>query len=502
MRIFKEAAEIPSPKTLLHNRRDVAFLIAVAILAGLTFPLTTILAGTQNADGVITALISTQKLTWYFWGQDRFLNFIPALAMPIVDVEWNLRFQIFLRTFFAFLAPLGVLYFFSQSVRFLTFCVVLTNCLLVLTLGSSAVFNLYVVHNPFGTSLVLFVLSLVLSRSGQRQIVWQLAALAIGFLAYATNIALLVIALPLIATAFCFALLPRPQLLRFFIINLLCIALAYLHSRLYGMGATPAGSSVSWQSIHSGYAAVASNISYGGWGIVAITAISCGVYSSKRDWLVSVLIVFGCVALIGVLSCSVWVQLNGYDIRYFLIFLLVGMACFSYLLCRAASRVVLDQRFAFGSLAIVLAVTWFVGLHGLSRSYTELVSPPFRGFASDVAATAIDNRAQLLIGDYWQVWPIVFEAHIQNNNRSDQLPVYGAAWRGDVLRKRILRLSWRKRGIQALCLLDSVDACSRTGAEALHTAMSVIPGSVRAVTVASKRMLLMTVTLEPTASDR
>ena len=162
----------------------------------------------------------------------------------------------------------------------------------------------------------------------------------------------------------------------------------------------------------------------------------------------------------------------------------------------------LDQRFAFGALAIVLAVTWFVGLHGLSRSYTELVSPPFRGFASDVAATAIDNRAQLLIGDYWQVWPIVFEAHIQNNNRSDQLPVYGAAWRGDVLRKRILRLSWRKRGIQALCLLDSVDACSRTGAEALHTAMSVIPGSVRAVTVASKRMLLMTVTLEPTASDR
>jgi len=114
LRIFKEAAGIPSPKTLLHNRRDVAFLIAVAILAGLTFPLTTILAGTQNADGVITALISTQKLTWYFWGQDRFLNFIPALAMPIVDVEWNLRFQIFLRTFFAFLAPLGVLYFFSQ----------------------------------------------------------------------------------------------------------------------------------------------------------------------------------------------------------------------------------------------------------------------------------------------------------------------------------------------------------------------------------------------------
>ena len=99
---------IESRKTLLLG---IALIILSGIVAGAILPLTHALAGYQDGDGILTSLISTQKLTWYVWGQDRLLNFIPALASPFSDVETNLRVQVFLRSFFAYLAPLGILVF-------------------------------------------------------------------------------------------------------------------------------------------------------------------------------------------------------------------------------------------------------------------------------------------------------------------------------------------------------------------------------------------------------
>ena len=46
-----------------------------------------------NADALLPSLMSTQRWTVFYWGQDRLANVVPLLTMPIRDPIWNFRFQ-------------------------------------------------------------------------------------------------------------------------------------------------------------------------------------------------------------------------------------------------------------------------------------------------------------------------------------------------------------------------------------------------------------------------
>lgn len=49
-----------------------------------------------NADALLPGLMSTDHLTWFYWGQDRLANVVPALAWPVQDLRWNIDVQLFL----------------------------------------------------------------------------------------------------------------------------------------------------------------------------------------------------------------------------------------------------------------------------------------------------------------------------------------------------------------------------------------------------------------------
>jgi hypothetical protein len=53
----------------------------------------------QQADNLLPAFFSTDHLTWFYWSQTRFGNIDPVLAFPIQDIRLNLIFQVFLRVF-------------------------------------------------------------------------------------------------------------------------------------------------------------------------------------------------------------------------------------------------------------------------------------------------------------------------------------------------------------------------------------------------------------------
>lgn len=53
----------------------------------------------QQADNLLPAFFSTDHLTWFYWSQSRFGNIDPVLAFPIQDIRLNLIFQVFLRLF-------------------------------------------------------------------------------------------------------------------------------------------------------------------------------------------------------------------------------------------------------------------------------------------------------------------------------------------------------------------------------------------------------------------
>ena len=216
------------------NRSAIIFLVVSALLAGLLFPLTGSLAGTQDGDGVLTALISTQQLTWYFWGQDRLLNIFPAIAAPIQDVEWNLHFQIFLRSLCAYLAPLGVLVFIQRSPRVIAAAVAVTNIILIVSMSQYAQFNVYVQHNTFGISLVLFAISYLVFWSTLPVLASGVLVLLICSLAYGTNYALLMYSIPAIVGFGMLRYREWRRFVGFLAINCVAVLIAKFHAQEIG----------------------------------------------------------------------------------------------------------------------------------------------------------------------------------------------------------------------------------------------------------------------------
>jgi len=85
------AAHTPrAPSRVLNVALSV---VAISLLTGLA--IVRYLPWT-NADSLLSALISTQRLTVYYWGQDRLASVVPLLAWPVRDELWNYRLQILL----------------------------------------------------------------------------------------------------------------------------------------------------------------------------------------------------------------------------------------------------------------------------------------------------------------------------------------------------------------------------------------------------------------------
>ena len=51
-----------------------------------------------DADSLIPPLTSTQHLTLFYWGQERYANVLPLLLAPIRDLFWSLRLHLFSNT--------------------------------------------------------------------------------------------------------------------------------------------------------------------------------------------------------------------------------------------------------------------------------------------------------------------------------------------------------------------------------------------------------------------
>jgi len=436
-----------------------AVLVALALLAALAFPLSVQLAGRQDADGILTAYMSTQQLTWYFWRQDRFLNLLPALAWPLRDVVWNLHFQVFLRAFFAFLAPLGVLYVLRPSARFLLAATVVASALLALLLDGEADFNQFAHHIPVGTSLLLFALSTMAFRSGARRRFWYAAAFAFAVLAYATNIALLLLSFPLLAIVFLTKMLPRREVIAFAALNVLAVALAFAHAHAFGEAQTRFGSGeISWHAIRSGYAVVGAHLHVAAFCVVALAAVVVGFMRPRRETWAALLFALYCIAAIGALSCSQWVQTSRFHIRYYLMFEVGIAACIACVLVGAAEPL-LRTRWRLGAfLASSLGVAWFVGLQGASASPFELVGAVWRASTQDWARVAVDRRVQVVAGDFWTAWPTVFEAdRLRGIDAVSQLPIFAGTWRSWPLHDRVVQSAGADRTLRVLCLPGIAD---------------------------------------------
>ena len=59
----------------------------------------------QNGDTLLLSIISTQEVTPYYWGQDRWLNLIPFVFSFVQDTELNLILITFVQFLIFFSLP-------------------------------------------------------------------------------------------------------------------------------------------------------------------------------------------------------------------------------------------------------------------------------------------------------------------------------------------------------------------------------------------------------------
>jgi hypothetical protein len=89
--------------------------VAVVLIAAWTILMTRFTvngyAGSANADVLMSSIMSLQNLTVYYWGQNRLLNVLPALAYPFRDPHQNLQAILYITaaSYFAFLISISAL---------------------------------------------------------------------------------------------------------------------------------------------------------------------------------------------------------------------------------------------------------------------------------------------------------------------------------------------------------------------------------------------------------
>ncbi|SHN26488.1 hypothetical protein SAMN05216593_11969 [Pseudomonas asturiensis] len=439
----------------------IALLLLCGLIAGIAFPMTVTLSGMQDGDGMLTALISTQNLTWYFWGQDRLLNVLPALTHPFTNVETNLRLQVMMRAMLAYLAPLGVLVFLTRELRLLVIAVAIANVVVVTCLAPYALFNFYVQHNTAGTSLVMLAATYALTYSRLPKPVMGVLVVLTLCVAYAANFALLTYALPMIVLI---GLLKREERKRhalFLAANFVAILVARLHSSYFGEPSTSYGMQISWDALVAAGHSIHTFMHLFTLATFAVVAGLCYPYArEKRPWEIAAAVSIG-LGLVVLLANTYWVQKNGYDIRYFITAQILITSVIGYLIAQALLSLNLRYGLVVALCIAALANCVAMGLGGYNGYYKELVSPTWRAQSAAVADVAVAQNVRVIAGGFWDVWAAVYQTKREQRSRPkyERMDVYGATFRGEVLREQFLASVLGKGEQNALCFYTDVNQC-------------------------------------------
>jgi len=381
-----------------------------------------------NADSLLSALISTQRLTVYYWGQDRLASVVPLLASPIRDDLWNFRFQMLL---------LGAA-FFSLFLMFVRFHLRLTARHAVAGLAALgtglAGFAVMTALTGSGNYVFIFeqiyALSLTLYLLGARMLVTT-SSRARG-MARCVGAVLILVAILLNPSAVLYVPVlwivddggtgRRKRISIGVGVSVTAFAVGWLSSRVYFDGPRqPAYFHFSLARAEHGFGKAVNNILAGVHpSVVCLLGVACIAILGLR-WRslpTRLRIAYIGAPIYGLLwlalfSGNEWVEMNLYYGRYFFpvyaagFFIVAGaMAELVGLVHDRVDRprmmlmlptgVRLAASCAAAVAAVFVAVAWCAN--------TEI--PALRAAADGVDA-ARRNDVRFVVGDYWTTWPLV-----------------------------------------------------------------------------------------------
>jgi hypothetical protein len=378
----------------------------------------------QHADSLLTVLISIQRWTPFFWGQDRFGMLVPLVAVPIRHPLANLLAQGWMMTAAALLAPFVMARFLTGRAGPWLAIGACTNTLFLLVAAPAVQFD-WLVAQPYGLSISLGFAALILA-SDDRRLPASIAALVFLALACWVNVGVgLMLAIATVIAG------SRP--VRLLTLAAAGTALAAVAAR-YGATAHTIASLAAprqwldgWRLLLEGLPGVTASPD-------AVIGIAIGTAAAiawlwRTDalppWRPAAAICAMAVGTWLVVGMSLWVGMNRYVFRYMYPTLMIAGAGVSIVVAALfAKRTKGLTAAALTAWAAVTIVRY--GMPSLARVEGDIDAR----FGARTASV-LHSGATVMAGDYWRVWPAVFHANLALARTHAQARVFGLAYRSE-----------------------------------------------------------------------
>ena len=375
----------------------------------------------QGSDSFIPILVSLQRWTPFFWGQDRFGMLVPLIAMPVQHPLANLLVQSWLMLVAALLAPFLLARWLAGPESGWWLAGTITNALLLVIARPEAQFDWLVVQ-PYALSIALGTAGLLAAEHAS--IAATAAALVLMLLAHWVNLGVAAVLDPPRAAA---RTIRRPAMLVAVAGAIVGTALTSLASARTATDLIPvSGWPNAWLQL---LGKVLTPFLYPA-AIVAIAiaaaagAVFLWAHAERRDAVRPVLVALLAAAAYWLfIGTTRWVQMNLYFPRY---------VYPSILLCTLAAAMIAaallrdHARLAAALTVIVLAIATGAGYGRPSPSDVRAtLDQRFGAITPDV----ITSGARVIGGNYWKVWPAVFHANLTAYRDAGHRPVYGLTFR-------------------------------------------------------------------------
>jgi hypothetical protein len=380
----------------------------------------------HNSDSLLPALISTQRWTPFFWGQDRFGMLVPLVTMPIRDPLANLLAQAWIMTTAALLAPFVIARFLTDRAPEWIAIGACANLLILLVVPPAVQFDWFVTQ-PYALSMCVGFAALIVAGHN-RGAGGAVSAAALFALAGWINIGIAV----MLAIA---ALAGGSARSRLLLLGSAGVLLAALAARYFAtehtvsslLGAGQWGHAWAQLARNAAAAVVPGALAVAGIAVAgAVLAILVWAWYAGRPWPWTHLAI---AAAIGtgtwlVVGTSLWVGMNQYSARY--MYPTLMMAAVGVAIVFAAA---LTSRATAASLALLAAMILAAGRYGMP-SYGRVARGIEDRFGRHTAAV-IESGATVLAGDYWGIWPAVFHANLTLTRSGAARRVYGLTLRSE-----------------------------------------------------------------------
>ena len=447
----------------------VACLVVVAMGSYIRF---------ANADSLLYPLMSTQRLTFFYWGQDRLANVIPLLASPVSDERANFYVQMTVVGVSFFVLVMLLAWFHetadhrtttAQSIAATTLVV----GLVVIALLEGTTGHTFVFEQQYVVTMVLFVVGMRFVASE------AIVRSAVGVVMMAISV--LMISSTVLFLPFVWVLVgPGPKRMRKTAVVGAVAAVSFVVASVassvfydgppqssqyndFSLGRLPRGLPSAIDNI-VGSVHLAPTIAVG-IGAVCILVVRRSHLAADLRAMYASSVVFAAGWLLA-FSANGWVEANLFGYRYFFpvyavtIFVITGGLIEGIRMIqpvvgrsRVARWLEVGHR-AFWSFAVVLGVVMTWGVIRLQSDGGILVLEEVEADAQ--AADRLDVEA--VIGGYWRVWPAVFAA------RADGLDVVGITYRAEAIDEEVREVLGRVDTadwptVQILCADVDEDEC-------------------------------------------